>query len=525
MSPLFPALLRRRFRRSTLLVAAGLTGSMLLAPGCRAGSVVHWPVPVPPAIQPTDPLLWVALADHLGPRQGSDPAKTAALRLESASGSPLLLTDAAGRRLSAPSLELLWQSLPLRDPLTIARTVLGPFPSYERAEQVAEAWRRQGVTAVIAHPGEWEVWAGPGVPSPSLTDGPLKARQLRTEVRQRLVLASREPSGSRRPLEGPLRLSAPGGLRWAGGVYQGPFLLQADAYGSWSLIEQVPLERYLQGVLPHEIGAGAPAAALEAQAVLARTWALRNRHRFAVDGYHLCADTQCQVYGDPRQAGVGVRGAILATRALVLGWEGQPIHAVYHASNGGIAAGFQEAWGGAPLPYLTAQPDGPAAFERTFALPLRPITRLGQLLQQGGGAYGADHPLFRWRRSLDREQITQALAGLAPAVGDPQRLTVRVRVPSGRVLALEVQGSNGSQVLRFDAIRRTFRKLPSTLFVLTPEGPGVWRFEGGGFGHGAGLSQAGAMDLARRGWPSRRILQHYYPGTELLPLQALALAP
>jgi SpoIID/LytB domain protein len=231
------------------------------------------------------------------------------------------------------------------------------------------------------------------------------------------------------------------------------------------------------------------------------------------------------VYGDPRQAGAGVRGAILATRALVLGWEGQPIHAVYHASNGGIAAGFQEAWGGAPLPYLTAQPDGPAAFERTFALPLRPITRLGQLLQQGGGAYGADHPLFRWRRSLDREQITQALAGLAPAVGDPQRLTVRDRGPSGRVLALEVQGSNGSQVLRFDAIRRTFRKLPSTLFVLTPEGPGVWRFEGGGFGHGAGLSQAGAMDLARRGWPSRRILQHYYPGTELLPLQALALAP
>ena len=54
MSPLFPALLRRRFRRSTLLVAAGLTGSMLLAPGCRAGSVVHWPVPVPPAIQPTE---------------------------------------------------------------------------------------------------------------------------------------------------------------------------------------------------------------------------------------------------------------------------------------------------------------------------------------------------------------------------------------------------------------------------------------------------------------------------------------
>ena len=58
--------------------------------------------------------------------------------------------------------------------------------------------------------------------------------------------------------------------------------------------------------------------------------------------------------------------------------------------------------------------------------------------------------------------------------------------------------------------------------MLTPAGPGVWRLEGGGFGHGAGLSQAGAIDLAARGWSLDRILNHYYPGTSLLPLQALA---
>ena len=68
-------------------------------------------------------------------------------------------------------------------------------------------------------------------------------------------------------------------------------------------------------MVPHEIGAGSPPAALAAQAVLARTWALRNRQRFAVDGYHLCADTQCQVYGDPRQAGAAVRQAVSATAA------------------------------------------------------------------------------------------------------------------------------------------------------------------------------------------------------------------
>jgi SpoIID/LytB domain protein len=77
-------------------------------------------------------------------------------------------------------------------------------------------------------------------------------------------------------------------------------------------------------------------------------------------------------------------------------------------------------------------------------------------------------------------------------------------------------------VLRRDAIRRSLRQLPSTLFVVKPAAPGVWRFEGGGFGHGAGLSQAGAIDLAAQGWSLERILARYYPGTQLLPLSSLS---
>jgi SpoIID/LytB domain protein len=67
--------------------------------------------------------------------------------------------------------------------------------------------------------------------------------------------------------------------------------------------------------------------------------------------------------------------------------------------------------------------------------------------------------------------------------------------------------------------------LPSTLFLVTPDGPDRWLFEGGGFGHGAGLSQAGAIDLARRGWSLGRILAHYYPGASLQTLGALDLPP
>ena len=103
-------------------------------------------------------------------------------------------------------------------------------------------------------------------------------------------------------------------------------------------------------------------------------------------------------------------------------------------------------------------------------------------------------------------------------------LTLRVvsRGVSGRVLALEIAGSGSTApvVLRLDRIRRTLRRLPSTLFVMRTLGGDAWSFEGGGFGHGAGLSQAGAIDLGYRGWSTERILSHYYPGTVYGPLKA-----
>jgi SpoIID/LytB domain protein len=253
---------------------------------------------------------------------------------------------------------------------------------------------------------------------------------------------------------------------------------------------------------------------------LARTWALRNRGRYRVDGYHLCADTQCQVYSDPRVAGPEVRQAIAATRGLVLSAGGAPIHAVYHASNGGIAAGLDEAWDGESLPYLKVFADGDAPFVARHPVPLAAAALPG-LLRNGQGAYGAGHPRFRWQRELTAERIGAALAARGSAVGTVSSLRVLERGPSGRVVALEIGGSSGPVVLRRDAIRRTLRTLPSTLFTLAPAGPGRWTVEGGGFGHGAGLSQAGAIDLARRGWSSERILGHYYPGTSLQPLEAI----
>ena len=83
---------------------------------------------------------------------------------------------------------------------------------------------------------------------------------------------------------------------WVGKYrFGGSLKLQPNAYGTFSLVNRVPVETYLRGVVPYEIGPGAPTAALEAQTILARTYALRNVRRFAIDGYQICADTHCQI--------------------------------------------------------------------------------------------------------------------------------------------------------------------------------------------------------------------------------------
>ncbi|MEY4353279.1 MAG: hypothetical protein RLZZ609_1520 [Cyanobacteriota bacterium] len=498
-----------------------LLGSLLLlSGGCRASdrTSLHWPVVAPPPLQSDQPVLWVALAARLGPggsKEGGAPAEHAApLRLQAASGS-LTLEDAGGQRLTAPLITLHWRWERLSQPINMRRRVLGPFASYESAQAAARPWAASDLQPLIARPVDWEVWAPAEAPDPPGQQAKLVER-LET---RRLLLEIRRPQGTT-VLQGPIRLRAPGGLAWGQGTFAGPFRLLADAHGGWTLVEEVPLERYLEGVVPHEIGAGSPPAALAVQAVLARTWAVRNRGRFQVDGYHLCADTQCQVYSDPSHASPAVKGAIARSRGQVVVASEEPIHAVYHASNGGVAAGFEEAWDVDPVPYLRPFVDGASPFVAQTPLPLTAET-LPALLRQSQGPYGMDHPLFRWQRTLTAGAINTALGARGLSVGTPLRLQVMERGTSGRVVALEIVGSQATVVLRRDAIRRTLRQLPSTLFTLAQPQSETWLIEGGGFGHGVGLSQAGAIDLARRGWTMESILKHYYPGTALKPLAEL----
>ncbi len=477
----------------------------------------HAVVAPPPKVNAASQTLLISLKSNLGRLIGTNEIIT---QLKSP-GKPLTLKDSSGLIYTASNINLKWKPILLEKPIKINRKVIGPFASFESAEAIAKKIRKNDKCVAIANPKLWEVWTSSDKIFPKEIKFKNIIRTIKYQSMPFLVTQNNEFQ-----LLGEIELTAPDGLKWDGGVYMGPFLIKPNAYGTWTLIEKVSLEKYLEGVVPYEIGSSAPLAALSAQAILARTWALANIKRYMIDGYHLCSTTQCQVYKDPSKVGSRIKNAIQQTSGKVLLWNNQPIHAFYHASNGGVMAGVEEAWSMTSLPYLQAKIDGYKKIFKFFNLPIN-TNQLKSFLLQDKFLYGTDHKLFRWTRILKGEKINQYLKSALIDLKSPQEINVLERGLSGRVVALEIVDSDKDSkiVLKLDTIRRTFNFLPSTLFIVKKLEEGVWEFQGGGFGHGAGLSQAGAIDLALMGWQTEQILRHYYPGSHLRTLPENWIAP
>lgn len=188
----------------------------------------------------------------------------------------------------------------------------------------------KGIEVEIVQPEHWQVWAKREVYNTFLLRHLLlqslqakgnRTAYLDTKVQQQVPRASWVVNGKRYnpnlvdiTADKNLIQVSQGKNDRSGRLYAGRMRLQPNAYGTYTLVNEVPLETYLRGVVPHEIGAGAPSAAVEAQTIIARTYALRNVRRFAVDNYQLCADTQCQVYRGLSGTVPNTDQAIAATR-------------------------------------------------------------------------------------------------------------------------------------------------------------------------------------------------------------------
>ena len=267
-----------------------------------------------------------------------------------------------------------------------------------------------------------------------------------------------------------------------GRPYRGGLVARVEG-GRLLLVNVLPLEDYLLGVLPAEMPASFPEEALKAQAVLARTFAVRRLNPLAP--YDLCATEACQVYLGLSAETPRHERAVRATEGRVLSYAGQVASALYHADSGGMTAGSEEVFQKA-LPYLRPRPD----------------------------PY-AKGPKSVWQQAVRPEEAARALRalGYAPRGDDPPQ--VLEKSPSGRawrvrLLGVEVRGPEAQRLLRLMG-------LPSAMAEFQG-----WLALGRGAGHGVGLSQWGAKGMAERGYGYREILGYYFPGTLLSPLEVAA---
>ena len=305
-------------------------------------------------------------------------------------------------------------------------------------------------------------------------------------------------------------------------TYPGRLFATVDASGKLALVAAVPMERLVKGVVPSEIFARAHLEALKSQAVTARGEVLAKiGARHLGDPYLLCAEQHCQVYKGIAAEEPGPAAAVDATRgeALFAGVEGgsRLVDSVYSAVCGGFTEDNDAVWGGPPNPSLRGRPDfdlraplmAPFADGIGEALVSR-FVRLNPVPSYCALSGLARPDKVRWRKSFTQAEVDEACAALG--VGSVRALAVEGRGVSGRARALRIVGNRGAaRVYGELAIRRLFHNLNSGMFVVERAGA-AWVFTGGGWGHGSGMCQTGAIGRAERGASYREILGWYYSG-------------
>ena len=246
------------------------------------------------------------------------------------------------------------------------------------------------------------------------------------------------------------------------------------------LVNELPLEDYVEGVVKAETAEEWAEEALKAQAVIVRTYVLKQMLQRREGRYHVTSTVIHQVYkglnSDPK-----VTKAVRETVGEVLTYEGKPIMAFYHSTGGGHTEVPEEVFGRG-YPYL-----------------------------QSVEASGKLSPLTVWARRIPIEDISKAT--------DTANLTdikITSHTSTGRAKELVLIANPEDVKLKAADFRRMlgWRRLPSTNFTLKVEG-NYALFEGSGYGHGVGLCQWTALEMAREGMGYTEILSYFYPGASL----------
>ncbi|MCX5783862.1 MAG: SpoIID/LytB domain-containing protein [Elusimicrobia bacterium] len=284
------------------------------------------------------------------------------------------------------------------------------------------------------------------------------------------------------PLEGEDR------LKFGGKSYRGGLVVRANDDGTVTVIEELDIEEYLCGVLPYEMGPEWPLQALKAQAVTARTYVLTENKKFKDAGFHVSADVRSQMYGGSAYTAPSILTAVRSTAGEVLSYKGKLVPAFYHASCGGATAS-SEVWGGEAVRPLSGVPC----------------------------KYCKNIKKFQWTIKISAEQILDFLAQIGLNSNKLRGLRISKKDKLGRATLLEFKTKNGSISAKSgDFCRYAGRGGFKSVFISRIIHRGNdFEIMGRGSGHGVGLCQEGAKQMALNKKDYRRILKYYYPGAEI----------
>lgn len=320
-------------------------------------------------------------------------------------------------------------------------------------------------------------------------------------------------------------------------LYRGQveFLRMPDS--DMTIINILPFEEYLYGVVPNEMPAYSNIEALKTQAVAARTYSYRSINKHSKNGFNLCATTHCQVYKGFSSENANTNKAVDETRNMVVTYNGALAETVFSASTGGRTEDAENVWGSS-IPYLKSVEDK----------------------YESGKSYN-----YNWTMRFTTDEISTKLKsyGLGTVTG----IEITKYSAAGRPIEMIIRGTLKPEGVTIKNERcRTFLGLPSQMYsissdaniniqvnnktenvslsqikIITRDGektyndpsqkitiigangnksvvsssPGEYVFTGKGWGHAVGMSQEGAMGMAKAGFTYDQILTHYYTGTKV----------
>ena len=288
--------------------------------------------------------------------------------------------------------------------------------------------------------------------------------------------------------------------------YDGKLQIYVDSLASDStawlrLINYTPLEAYVGGVIAGEMDFKDPSA-LKAQAVISRTYALWSMQNYRDKPYDLTDHISNQVFPGIITYKPRFAEAARTSHAEVLTWSGKLIFAPFSSTCGGYTSNNEGVWNGEPLPYLRTVDDHKAC---------------------------ADSPHYRWNFRIERNELKNSLSNAYGLSAGALRIDSTNSQGRALKIALGNTGQNSFAAQKvMDAnefrlfINNHFgiRSLRSSWFDIVNQGDAIL-FRGKGMGHGVGLCQWGALDLAEAGWNYRQILKFYYKGVKVVDYHSL----